>query len=210
MIPKNLSHIPPLAYSLIADLIVTSEGIVNIKKTWELSDFTHCTTYGILFKTYSLKNHERNHTIFKHFGLFVPNLKKQHPARIRFRMTQKIILRGGPVFLKQSPQGWLSCHILPGSRGGFKELLCGFFTPERCADDLRWSRCSKCSKCARSARRRGPAPRSACACGGRLWSMASAPVPGLEFTYISTFPPRPPPPQPWESPGPGGSLVTSD
>ena len=92
----------------IADLIVTPEGIVNIK-TWVLSDLTHCTICGKLFKTYSLQNHERNHTkqsIFKHFGLSVPDLRKLNPARIRLRMTQKIILHGEPAFLKQSPLVW--------------------------------------------------------------------------------------------------------
>ena len=44
-----------------AYLTVTSEGVVNIK-TWELSNWTHCTTCGKLFKMYSLQRHKRNHT----------------------------------------------------------------------------------------------------------------------------------------------------
>jgi len=40
------------------------------------------------------------------FGLTVPNIRKLNPARIRLRMTQRIILHGEPAFLKQSPLGW--------------------------------------------------------------------------------------------------------
>ena len=39
-------------------------------------------------------------------GLLVPNLRILNPARIRLRVTQKIILRGEPAFFKKSFLGW--------------------------------------------------------------------------------------------------------
>ena len=45
----------------------------------------------VVQNVYFAKSQEKPHKklIFKHFGLSVPNLRKQNPARIRFRMTQK-------------------------------------------------------------------------------------------------------------------------
>ena len=64
--------------------------------------------WQVVQNVYFAKSQEKPHKklIFKHFGLSVPNLRKQNPARIRIRMTQKIILHGEPAFLKQSPLGW--------------------------------------------------------------------------------------------------------
>ena len=66
------------------------------------------------------KSQEKTHKklIFKHFGLSVPNLRKQNPARIRIRMTQKIILHGEPAFLKQSPLGWYTLLLMSGVSQG--------------------------------------------------------------------------------------------
>ena len=44
-------------------------------------------------------------SIFKHFGLSVPNLRQLNPARIRLRVTQKLTLRGEPVLMKKSLLG---------------------------------------------------------------------------------------------------------
>ena len=73
----------------IADIIVTSEGIMNLKNL-----IIKQVIQNIEFAKSQKKPHTKS--IFKHFGLSVPNLRKLNPARIRLRMTQIFILHGGP------------------------------------------------------------------------------------------------------------------
>ena len=81
--------------------------------------------WQVVQNVYFAKSEEKPHgkSIFKHFGQLAPDLRKQNPARIRFRITQNIILHGEPAFLKQSPLGWCqsswkmmkdsSCFLVP-------------------------------------------------------------------------------------------------
>ena len=68
--------------------------------------YTLHNLWQVVQNVYFAKSQEKPHkrSIFKRFGLSVPNLRKQNLARIRFRMTQQI-LHGEPAFLKQSPLG---------------------------------------------------------------------------------------------------------
>ena len=76
------------------------------RKHLEIKQFdTLHNLWQVVQNVYFAKSQEKPH-IFKHFGLSVPNLRKQNPARIRIRMTQKIILHSEPAFLKQSSLGW--------------------------------------------------------------------------------------------------------
>ena len=88
--------------------------------------------WQVVQNVYFAKSQEKPHKklIFKHFGLSVPNLRKQNPARIRIRMTQKIILHGEPAFLKQSPLGWytLGSHWLLRLMMGKLDPTCSILT----------------------------------------------------------------------------------
>ena len=58
---------------------------------------------------YTLQSHKRNHTrsLFSNTLVYrFSTLENKNPARIRFRMTQKILPHGEPSFLEQSFLGW--------------------------------------------------------------------------------------------------------